>query len=72
MAARAAKTVLLVDHTKFGIRALSKVLDVSQIHHVVTDEWARTSDLEAVRRAGITAHIAAVTNLEADYVTLAH
>lgn len=72
MAARAAQTVLLVDHTKFGIRALSKVLDVSQIHHVVTDERVRQSDLEAVRRAGITTHVAAVTNLEADYVTLAH
>ena len=72
MAARAAQTVLLVDHTKFGIRALSKVLDISQIHHVVTDEWTRKSDLDAVRRAGIAAHLAAVTNLEPDYVALAH
>jgi DeoR/GlpR family transcriptional regulator of sugar metabolism len=72
MAGRAAQTVLLVDHTKFGVRALSKVLDVSQIHHVVTDEWVQKSDLAALRRAGITAHIAAVTNLELDYVALAH
>jgi DeoR family transcriptional regulator, aga operon transcriptional repressor len=72
MAARAAQTVLVVDHTKFGVRALSKVLDISQIHHVVTDEWVKKSDLEAVQRAGITAHVAAVTNLEVDYVALAH
>jgi DeoR/GlpR family transcriptional regulator of sugar metabolism len=72
MAARAAQTVLVVDHTKFGVRALSKVLDISQIHHVVTDEWVEKSDLAAVQRAGITAHIAAVTNLEVDYVALAH
>jgi DeoR family transcriptional regulator, fructose operon transcriptional repressor len=72
MAARAAQTVLVVDHTKFGVRALSKVLDISQIHHVVTDEWVKKSDLAAVQRAGITAHVAAVTNLEVDYVALAH
>jgi DeoR/GlpR family transcriptional regulator of sugar metabolism len=72
MAGRAAQTVLVVDHTKFGVRALSKVLDVSQIHHVVTDERIKESDLTAVQNAGITTHIAAVTNLEVDYVALAH
>jgi DeoR family transcriptional regulator, fructose operon transcriptional repressor len=72
MAGRAAQTVLLVDHTKFGVRALSKVLDISQIHHVVTDEWIKKSDLAAVQRLGITAHVAVVTNLESDYVALAH
>jgi DeoR/GlpR family transcriptional regulator of sugar metabolism len=72
MAGRAAQTILLVDHTKFGIRALSKVLDVSQIHQIVTDEWVRKSDLAAVQRAGITAHIAMVANLDPDYVPLAH
>ncbi|MBV9731687.1 MAG: DeoR/GlpR transcriptional regulator [Verrucomicrobia bacterium] len=72
MAGRAAQTVLVVDHTKFGVRALSKVLDISQIHHVVTDQWVKKSDLAAVQRAGITAHVAAVTNLEVDYVALAH
>jgi len=72
MAGRAAQTVLLVDHTKFGIRALSKVLDVSQIHHIVTDEWVRKSDLTAIQRAGITAHIATITKLDPDYVPLAH
>jgi DeoR family lactose phosphotransferase system repressor len=39
IAERAVETVLLVDHTKFGRRALSKVLDISQIHHVVTDDF---------------------------------
>jgi DeoR/GlpR family transcriptional regulator of sugar metabolism len=37
--ARQAKTVaLLVDHSKFGQRALAKVLDIKQIHCVVTDK----------------------------------
>ncbi len=34
---QAAAVALLVDHSKFGLRALTRVLDVSQIHHVVTD-----------------------------------
>ena len=72
IAGRAAETVLLVDHTKFGVRALSKVLDISQIHQVVTDEGTGKTDLEALRRAGITVHIAAPISLETDYVSLAH
>ena len=45
--ARHAKTVaLLVDHSKFGQRALAKVLDISQIHCVVTDAGAPESDLQ--------------------------
>jgi DeoR/GlpR family transcriptional regulator of sugar metabolism len=72
MAGRAAATVLLVDHTKFGVRALSKVLDISQIHEVVTDEGAGESDLAVLRRAGIKVHLAAPTSLETEYVSLAH
>jgi DeoR/GlpR family transcriptional regulator of sugar metabolism len=32
------QAVLLADHTKFGERSLCKVLDIGQIHTVVTDE----------------------------------
>jgi hypothetical protein len=32
-------------HTKFGQRALCKVLDISQIHVVVTDERTPSADL---------------------------
>jgi DeoR/GlpR family transcriptional regulator of sugar metabolism len=72
MAGRAAETVLLVDRTKFGIRALSKVLDISQIQQVVTDGGTAESDLTVLRRAGITVHVAAPASLEIDYVSLAH
>jgi DeoR/GlpR family transcriptional regulator of sugar metabolism len=72
MAGRAAETVLLVDHTKFGVRALSKVLDISQIQQVVTDERTGESDLTVLRRAGITVHVAAIISPETEYVSLAH
>jgi len=52
IARQAAKVILLIDHSKFGQRALSKVLDVSQIHTVVTDAAAPRADLELLRRAG--------------------
>lgn len=45
MAEQCSKLVLLVDHTKFGRRALSKVLDISQIHHVITDDKTSKSDI---------------------------
>ena len=45
MAEQCSKLVLLVDHTKFGKRSLSKVLDISQIHHVVTDDKTSKSDI---------------------------
>ena len=44
--------VLLVDHSKFGQRALSKVLDISQIHTVVTDEQTPAADLAELESRG--------------------
>jgi DeoR/GlpR family transcriptional regulator of sugar metabolism len=58
IAERAVETVLLVDHTKFGCRALSKVLDISQIHRVVTDERTRKRDLASLRRIGVKVEVA--------------
>jgi DeoR family transcriptional regulator of aga operon len=52
IARQATRVVLLVDHSKFGQRALSKVLDISQIHMVVTDDQAPAEDLEILRRRG--------------------
>ena len=72
MAGRAAETFLLVDHTKFGVRALSKVLDISQIQQVVTDEGTGESDLTVLRRAGIKVHVAALISPDREYVSLAH
>jgi len=68
MAERAVEAVLLVDHTKFGQRALSKVLDISQIHHVVTDDFGghtsscTAADLAVLRRAGIEVHLGTPEN----------
>ncbi|MBA3775802.1 MAG: DeoR/GlpR transcriptional regulator [Betaproteobacteria bacterium] len=52
IARQSSKVVLLIDHSKFGRRALSKVLDISQISCVVTDDAAPLADLHAVRREG--------------------
>lgn len=52
IARQAVELVLLVDHSKFGQRALSKVLDVSQIHTVVTDDLAPASDLARLKHGG--------------------
>jgi DeoR/GlpR family transcriptional regulator of sugar metabolism len=48
----AAKVILLIDHSKFGQRALSKAVEVAQIHAVVTDAAAPETDVEALRAAG--------------------
>ena len=52
IARQSVNLVLLVDHSKFGQRALSKVLDIEQIHTVVTDDQTRRSDLAALAKAG--------------------
>ncbi len=72
VAERAVETVLLVDHTKFGHRALSKVLDISQIQQVVTDERTSKSDLASLRRAGISVSVAALAKVESRYAAQAN
>jgi len=54
------RLVLLVDHSKFGQRALCKVLDLAQIDEVVTDEMTPESDLATLRDRGIPVHVATV------------
>ncbi len=53
VAGEAARVVLLVDHSKFGERALCKALDIAQIHEVITDAAAKPEDLAAVRQQGV-------------------
>jgi DeoR/GlpR family transcriptional regulator of sugar metabolism len=53
IAPRAKRVVLLADHTKFGLRSLRKVLDISAIHCVVTDEKAPAEALRMLERRGI-------------------
>jgi DeoR/GlpR family transcriptional regulator of sugar metabolism len=52
VAERCNRVVLLVDHSKMGQRALSKVLDITQIHTVVTDDQVLPEDLALLTKAG--------------------
>ncbi len=45
IAKQCTRLVLLADHSKFGQRGLSKVLDIGQIHTVVTDDRTSRTDL---------------------------
>jgi DeoR/GlpR family transcriptional regulator of sugar metabolism len=58
IARQCVELVLLVDHSKFGQRALSKVLDVEQIHTVVTDLPVRRADLGLLEKAGCKVRVA--------------
>jgi len=60
VASQCARLVLLVDHSKFGQRALSRVLDVSQIHDVVTDDLTPDHYLAELRGRNVSVHVAAV------------
>jgi len=57
MAARSRKVVLLADHSKFGQRALSRVLDIALIHCVITDS-ADDETLSSLEKAGVMVLIA--------------
>ena len=52
------RVLLLVDHTKFGQRALRRVLETSQIHDVVTDAAAPTAALSRLKKQGLRIWIA--------------
>ncbi len=45
IARQCGRLVLLADHSKFGQRGLSKVLDIAQVHTVVTDDRTARADL---------------------------
>lgn len=49
-AEHSAKTILLVDHTKFGTRALTKALDVARIGTIVTDRPLAKKDAATFKR----------------------
>ena len=53
IAEQAARSILVVDNSKFGQRALCKALDIKQIHKIVTDENTSADDLEMVERHGV-------------------
>ncbi|MFV1963969.1 MAG: DeoR/GlpR family DNA-binding transcription regulator [Pirellulaceae bacterium] len=60
VASQCARLVLLVDHSKFGLRALTRVLDISQIHDVVTDDRTPDNCLAELRDQNVSVHVAAV------------
>jgi len=66
VARQSRRVVLLVDHTKFGQRALQKVLGISQIHDVVTDDGAPTADLAVLRKRNIRVWVAPTATTDAD------
>lgn len=49
--------ILLVDHSKFGQRALRKVLDIKQIHAVITDSQTATADILMIKKKVGSVHI---------------
>ena len=49
---QSAHTILLVDHSKFGARALTKAIDISRIGTVVTDAATSQSDLDLLQELG--------------------
>ena len=53
---------LLVDHSKFGQRALCKVLDSAQIHAVITDVGTPNEELERLWRDGKQVYAVASTS----------
>jgi DeoR/GlpR family transcriptional regulator of sugar metabolism len=57
VAQQAARVVLLVDHSKFGQRALCRALDIQQIREVITDAGTAAADVATVERRGITVRV---------------
>ena len=58
VAEQAARVVLLVDHSKFGQRALCKVLDIAQIDEVITDAGTAAADLALMEQRGVVVRVA--------------
>jgi DeoR/GlpR family transcriptional regulator of sugar metabolism len=57
MAQSAARVVLLMDSTKFGLRSLAKIFDVRDLDVLITDANAPAGTLEAVRELEVDVHV---------------
>jgi len=68
IAQQCVELVLLVDHSKFGQRALSKVLDILQIHTVVTDSKAPQAAVAQLKRRGKKVCIASASEARTERV----
>ena len=58
MAASVDRVVLLLDSSKFGLRSLSALLPLTQIHVLITDAGAPLQDVEKLRELGVDVRIA--------------
>jgi DeoR/GlpR family transcriptional regulator of sugar metabolism len=57
VAKRCAELILLLDHTKFWQRALQQVLDISQIHTLITDDGVSEEDIEVLKKKIGSVHV---------------
>lgn len=58
MAQSAARVVLLMDSTKFGVRSLAKIFDIRDFDVLITDDDAPAAMLEAIRALDVDVHLA--------------
>jgi DeoR/GlpR family transcriptional regulator of sugar metabolism len=58
LAEQAARVVLLVDHSKFGQRALCKVLEIGQLDEVITDTGTAAADIAHLEHRGLAVRVA--------------
>jgi DeoR family fructose operon transcriptional repressor len=63
VAGRCKELILLVDHSKFGERALSKVLDISQINKVITDNYTDQEHIMMLQKKAINVELAIMDDL---------
>ena len=69
IAEQAARVVLLADHSKFGQQALCKVLDIGQIHEVITDGRTTAEDLAILEQRGVTVRTGSADRLPQEVAT---
>lgn len=64
IAGQSSEVILLVDHSKFGQRSLCKVLDISQINTVITDDSIIPAEITALEESGKTVLVASAQSQE--------
>ncbi|MCB0113123.1 MAG: DeoR/GlpR transcriptional regulator [Caldilineaceae bacterium] len=57
MATSAARIVLLLDSSKFGVRSLLPVVPLAAVHEVVTDNQVSSADVDRLVEMGIKVHV---------------
>ncbi len=66
MAESAARVVLLMDSTKFGVRSLAKIFDIRDFDVLITDADAPAGMLEAIRTLEVDVHLVGVRGREGE------